>query len=47
MGVMSRFLLKIARQAFSVLSLCGLGVQFKVGADGVRGLAVLAHVSQT
>ena len=34
MGVMSRFLLKIARQAFSVLSLCGLGVQFKVGADG-------------
>ena len=39
-GGMSRFLLKIAQQAFSVveLSLCGLGVQFKAGADGVFGL---------
>jgi hypothetical protein len=30
---MSRFSLKRARQAFSELSLCGLGVQFKVGTD--------------
>jgi hypothetical protein len=34
---MSRFLLKIARQAFSP-SLCGLAVQFKAAADGVLGM---------
>jgi len=35
---MSRFLLKIAWQACSGASLCGLGAQFKVAADGVPGL---------
>jgi hypothetical protein len=30
---MFRFLLKAAQQAFLAASLCGLDVQFKVGAD--------------
>jgi hypothetical protein len=32
-GVMSRFLLKNLGSHFQMLSLCVLGVQFKVGAD--------------
>src|SRR3954447_19393075 len=32
-GIMSRFSLKLVRQAFSQLSLCGLRVRHKVGAD--------------
>jgi len=31
--IISRFSLKMARQAFSKVSLCGPGRQFKVGAD--------------
>ena len=35
---MSHSLLRIAQQACPVLTLCGLGVQFKVWPDGVPGL---------
>jgi hypothetical protein len=37
MGGMSRFLLKWLGRRSQVPSLCGLGLQFKIGADGVPG----------